>query len=273
MQPRVSILLPAHKTNIFIFEAIESIMNQTYSNLELIILDNSILGLDFEDFEINPRIKILKTDSRMGLSEVLNYGIKQTNSVYLARMDYDDVSVPERIAKQVEFLEKNRDVGIVGGFVRYIGKEYDSKSIPNSIVTRPANHYDLLEFMLTKNPLFHPTVMFRRSELIRMKSHYSQRYDGCEDLELWSRAVRITKIANIPEVLLEYRTHDDQFSRLAGAETNYLANVVKFKYAFWCLLHRPKLRLKALRTIVRTVQRFPNLRLIRSKSRYFSKFQ
>ena len=273
MQPRVCILLPAHKTNDFIHEAIESITNQTYPNLELVILDNSVQGLELENYKTNPRIKIVKIDSRLGLSEVLNYGIKETNSAYLARMDYDDISVPERIAKQVKFLEDNRDVGIVGGFVQYIGKEYDSKSIPNSIVTRPIHHDDLLGFMLAKNPLFHPTVMFRRSQLVKMKVIYSQRYDGCEDLELWSRAVRTTKIANIPEVLLKYRTHDDQFSRLAGTDTNYLANVVKFKYAFWCLLHQPRLRLKAMRTIVRTAQKFPNLAIIQMKSKPFSKFQ
>lgn len=265
-------LLPVHKNNPYLGNAIESILAQSHSNFELLILDNSQNGIsDFINTQ-DPRVRIIELPAYFGLSETLNFGIRISEGRYIARMDYDDSSVYNRIQMQVDFLEAHPDVGILGGFIRYLGEQYDPKAKVGTIGTRPTSCSDMKRYLLNKNPLFHPTVMFRASSIREMEKLYRKKYDSCEDLDLWSRAIFKMKIANLPDVLLEYRLHEDQYSRKARTSTEYLALKIRTIYAIRLFIVGNVSRVESFKSAVKGLSKLPKLLYLRVIQVKFDKF-
>lgn len=268
----VSVLLPVHKNNPYLGEAIQSILGQSHSNLELLILDNSQNGISGYITSKDQRLRILKLPGDFGLSEALNYGINVSRGAFIARMDYDDVSLQNRIERQVNFFESNPDVGILGGYIRFLGNDFDPKAKVGEIGVRPTESNEMKEYLLHKNPLFHPTVMFRTSAIRKMREIYRKEYNSCEDLDLWSRAVFEMNISNIPEVVLEYRLHEDQYSRKARASTLYLANKVRTLYAIRLFATQRQGRSESIKCAFKGVSKIPRLIYLRSIFEKFDKF-
>ena len=265
-------LLPAHKNNPYLGNAIESILAQSHSNFELLILDNSQNGISDYISTRDSRVRIIELPAYFGLSETLNFGIGISRGTYIARMDYDDSSVNNRIEMQVKFLEAHPDVGILGGFIRYLGEQYDPKAKVGTTGTRPTSISDMKRYLLNKNPLFHPTVMFRASSIKEMEELYRKKYDSCEDLDLWSRAIFKMKIANLPEVLLEYRLHEDQYSRKARNSTEYLANKIRTIYAIRLFIVDNINRTESFKCAIKGLSKLPKLLYLRSAQVKFDKF-
>ena len=268
----VSVLLPVHKNNQHLSEAILSILNQSHSNLELLILDNSQKGISEYVTFSDPRLRIIKLPSNYGLSEALNYGIKVSKGTYIARMDYDDIAIQSRLELQANFLDCNPDVGILGGYIRFLGKEFDPKARVGAIQVRPTSSLEMKRYLLHKNPLFHPTVMFRASEIRKLREVYRKKYNSCEDLDLWSRAVFKVSISNLPEVVLEYRLHEDQYSRKARPSTLYLANKVRTQHALRLFLSERSGRMESMRCVLVGISKFPGLFYSRFIVKKFDKF-
>lgn len=265
-------LLPVHKNNPHLGEAILSILDQSHSNLELLILDNSQKGIsEYINFN-DPRLRIIKLPSNYGLSEALNYGIKVSKGAYIARMDYDDVAIQSRIENQANFLDSNPEVGILGGYIRFLGKELDPTAKIGTIQVRPTNSLEMKRYLLRKNPLFHPTVMFRSSEIGKLSEVYRKKYNSCEDLDLWSRAVFKIKISNLPEVVLEYRLHDDQYSRKARPSTLYLANKIRTQHALRLFQSERHGRVESIKYALIGISKFPKLFYSRFVAEKFNKF-
>lgn len=205
---KVSILLPVHNGAPFLEHALSSILSQTLKNLELIAVDD---GSSDESSEIlkrfadkDRRIRIL-TQSNQGIVAALNNGLELANGEYVARMDADDVCLPDRLRRQAKFLDQNRQVGVVGGSIRYI----DSYR-----VARYPTHNDAIRCRLLFHSAFaHPATMARRSVLNAESPLYQSDYKHAEDYDLWERLSHRTEMANLEEVVLEYRLHDQQVTQ------------------------------------------------------------
>lgn len=269
-QPLVSVLLPAHRNNPFFQTAINSILTQTLTDFELLILDNSAEGLQEFILTTDLRLKHISVNPKFGLSETLNYGINLALGKYIARMDYDDISLPSRLELQVDYLESHPNVGALGTFIRIIEDSANAMAEAH-IVKRPVEKSEIQEFLLYGNPLFHPTVMFNAKILKSTNMQYRKKFDTCEDLDLWSRIIRKSEIANLPIPLLDYRHHQNQFSRIAGDLTEYYACLIRIKYAIRSLSDS-NIRPKAFKALVRNALIFPRRYLKKIKFGVFQKF-
>jgi glycosyltransferase involved in cell wall biosynthesis len=270
--PRVSVLFPAHRVNPFMADALKSLINQSYTDFEVLFLDNSQDGIAEKHWNIDPRIVHVKLDSRFGLAESLNAGIAISTADYLARMDYDDLSLTNRLEKQIMFMDQNLEVCILGTGARVIGLDIDENAKSGNSLRRPLTQQQVIPYLLEKNPLIHPTVMFRRSLFQNSKMRYRNRYDGAEDLDLWTRASHVTSIANLDEELLEYRIHPGQFSREDSINSVQLALRCRIRHAIWVMIKIPGLRKKALKSLVRSTLKFLQVFPTSLKSKSFNKF-
>ena len=240
-EPSVSVLIPVHKDNPYLQDALTSLSQQTYGNLEILFLDNSEIGLSQEIWSNHPRLKYVRVAAGCGLSRALNYGISYSKSEYLARMDYDDICKPNRIREQIDFLESNPEIDILGSAIMFIGDVRDPYALVGSVGSRPNDPDVMQSYICEKNPLFHSTVVMRRTSMISNNLFYNPKYDGAEDYELWMRASRKLRISNLNSVLLDYRLHTDQLSRIGSRKTNYLADKIKLRQIWWLIFQKQSL--------------------------------
>lgn len=202
--PKVSVLMPVYNTKEeYLREAIESILNQTFTDFEFIIINDGSTNnseeviLSYND----KRIKYYRQKNQ-GIANSLNNGLDVACGEYIARMDSDDISLPTRLEKEVNILDYNSNINIVGAFYEIFPKK-------NIIITPEVPKYtDLIKSCC----IGHPTVMFRQKDFEKYNLRYNPEYK-CEDYELWSRAIRYLSFYNIQEVLLKYRWHEDNLSK------------------------------------------------------------
>lgn len=209
LNPIVSVLLPVYNAEFFLNDSINSILNQTFKNFELIIIND---GSSDRSEEIilsisDKRIKYIRNEKNLGLIETLNKGISLSSAKYLARMDNDDISMPERLEKQVCFLESNPEVGVLGTAFYNINKFGEIESSTTFPLSHPLLCWSLCFF----SPIAHPTVMMRR-EVILDANGYNLEMLHCEDYDLWYRLSNKTRLANLPELLFKLRKHETNSS-------------------------------------------------------------
>ena len=197
--PKVTVLMPVYNAQAYLHEAIDSILGQTFTDFEFLIIDDgstdasAAVVRSYDD----PRIRFVQNDQNLRLAATLNKGLDLAHGEYVARMDADDVSLPERLTKQVKFLDTHLETGIVGVWAKAFGEANFSIPQPPASETARAK-------LLFDSCFVHPAVLIRRSFL----DLYSLRYQPLahfEDYELWQRAARLFPIANIPEWLFQYR--------------------------------------------------------------------
>lgn len=217
--PLVTVLLPCYNGELYIEEAVRSMMNQTYSNLEILIIDdfssdnsNAILTrLAAED----NRIRLVRNEKNLKLIKTLNKGLDLANGIYIARMDADDISLPERIEKQMNFMLSNPEVDLCG--TNYI--MIDGEGIEMGASDYPLTNSEMKLNILFSSPLAHPTVIFKR-DFIRDIGKYREDFLNAEDYELWIRVAINGVMANIEDKLLLYRWHGNNISLTGGIEQN-----------------------------------------------------
>ncbi|MDL2266662.1 glycosyltransferase [Desulfovibrio sp. OttesenSCG-928-G15] len=201
--PRVTVLMSVYERTQFLEESVMSMLNQTLSEFELlVVIEYSPYQEDIErilkSFADN-RIIIIKNTTRLGFAASLNVGLENARGEYIARMDDDDYSVPERLQVQVDFMDANPDIGISGTYVKCFDKCFDVWDKVS------LDHESIKVRLLTETQLYHPTVMMRKSLLDK----HSLRYDPSaftEDYDLWARAAAHLTLANIPKILVRYRS-------------------------------------------------------------------
>lgn len=205
--PKISVLLPVYNAKAFIAESIQSILDQTEPDFELLIVDDCSTdgSIEIIDSFKDPRIIFHKKKRNSGYTESLNWAIDQAKGEYIARMDADDVSLPNRFEKQLKFLMFNPDISICGtdAFVRGGNLIFNYPQTPKAIFAN----------LLMGNSLIHPSI-FGRSEIFK-KFKYDRSKEPAEDYDLFTRLVIENKrLANIPEKLLIYRLHSEQTSEV-----------------------------------------------------------
>ncbi|HRZ85594.1 MAG TPA: glycosyltransferase [Candidatus Paceibacterota bacterium] len=206
--PLVSVVMPVYNSEKYVAQAIESVLNQTFKDFEFIIIDDGSTDKSLEIIKKyakkDKRIKVIVNNSNLKICKTLNKGIKLAKGKYIARMDSDDISLPTRFEEQVNFLEKNPDVGIVGSYI----KLFEDSGKILGIRKYSQEDKELKERIFFYSPFAHPTVMMRKE--IFDKGIYYQEVDfPSEDLNLWFRIGSRYKFSNIPKVLLNYRYHEN----------------------------------------------------------------
>jgi glycosyltransferase involved in cell wall biosynthesis len=209
--PVISVLFPVYNGSLFIGQAIQSILEQTYDNFEIIIIND---GSTDESAAIiqkykDSRIRFYEQENQ-GLAATLNHAIKMSKGKYLARQDQDDISLPQRFEKQVDFLESHPDYGMVGTWASIMGENGDTQRIHR----HPTESLILKFDLFFNNPFVHSSMMIRKSvfEKVGLYSTDKSRQPP-EDYELWSRIAREFEVANIPEILHIYREVPSSMSR------------------------------------------------------------
>jgi glycosyltransferase involved in cell wall biosynthesis len=206
--PTVSVVLPTYNAAPWLPAAIDSVLEQSLGDLELIVVDDGSTDATAQLLAgyTDTRLRVVRQQTNHGLVASLNLGLGLAAGRYIARMDADDVCHRRRLERQVRFLEKNEDIGVCGTWYRMSGGGLIRGVRP------PISHEDICATLFFRSAFGHPTVMFRR-QLIEVTG---LRYDGAardaEDFDLWVRARAHTRFANLPEYLLSYRLHGKQVS-------------------------------------------------------------
>lgn len=204
--PVVSVVMPVYNCVSYIEEAVNSILNQTFIDFELIIIDDAstdgttAILKKFTD----ARIKLVFKQVNKGVSAATNDGFRLAQGKYIARMDGDDISVKTRLEKQVGILDNNPSIFICGGLVQYLGGN-------NIIVPYKEKHQEIITELLISCSICMGASMFRRKELLGY--FYDENKNSGEDYDFWTKAAWLGEIYNIQEVLLLYRIHDNQASK------------------------------------------------------------
>lgn len=210
LAPAVSVILPVYNAGRTIGAAIESILSQTYTDFEVMVIDDGstddtqsvVQGFD------DPRVRVLRNPQNMGLVASLNRGIAETNGLLLARMDADDVTLPERLAVQVQTMQANPRLGVVS--CHY--ETFDDQCPLLEKVVLPTSDGEVRYDLYAKSHCFcHPAALMRRQAL-EQASGYKAEWFPAEDRELWMRMLEAWQGANVPQVLHRVRKHERSIS-------------------------------------------------------------
>lgn len=225
MPPLVTVLMPVYNSRDHLREAIESVLSQKFRDFEFIIMDDGSTdgSRDIVYSYKDSRIKLHLSTENQGIAKTLNEGIKLAEGRYLARMDADDICLPHRLTRQVDFMETFSHIGLVGSGVMKI-----RKNRTNKIVSWPETNAEIKIDMLFQNPFFHPSVMVR-SDLIK-KTGYNLQLPYAQDYGLWVDLAHLTDFANLPDPLLKYRLHEGQVTKTKGIHQADMARQVRKRY-------------------------------------------
>lgn len=212
-QPLVSVVISVFNSGAFLKPALDSILQQTLKNVEYIIIDDGSTDgsgeLILQYAAHDERIRCVSHAVSRGLPTSLNEAIELATGKFIARMDSDDVALPERLEKQVTFLEAHPEIGIIGTWAR----EINEHGVLGRAYTPPTEQALILWRACFANPFLHPTVMVRAKVF---KAHkYNETFNKSQDFELWSRLLFQEGIipANLPEILLRYRRHSASLTK------------------------------------------------------------
>ncbi len=229
--PLVSVLMPTYNAGAFLNEAVESILNQTYKNLELIIInDGSIDNTEdrIKSFK-DSRIKYFKNENNLKLIKTLNKGLRLCTGKYIARMDADDIAVPTRIERQVAFMELNQDVVAAGTYAKFFGSL--SKT---GIWMYPLQNDDIKLRLLWGSSIIHPTAIFKNDVVKNNNIQFKEEYLHAEDMKFWIDLSQFGNLANMPETLLNYRIHGSQITEMYSNEMKKtIASILKNQFNYF----------------------------------------
>ncbi len=204
----LSVIMPVYNGESFLEESIDSILNQTFSDYTLIIInDNS--NDDTQEIidryvRLDNRIKCIKNNINLGPAKSRNLAIESANTEFIAFMDADDRAVSTRFEKQMNYLRTHTEVGVCGSWFTFFGKQ-------NKVVKHNINHDEIKVGFLRSCTIGNPTVMLRKSSLGNLR--FDENMKIAEDYSLWSQLIANTKFHNIPESLLFYRWHSNNMSQ------------------------------------------------------------
>lgn len=221
--PKATVLMPVYNAGKFLREAIDSILNQTFRDFEFLIINDGSTDNSREIIQSyrDERIRLVDNETNIRLIATLNKGIELARGEYIARMDADDVCLPQRLEKQVAFMDAHPEVGLCGSFLRTLGleKNYD--------IAFETEH-DRIKFRLFFDTHFpHPAAMLRKSVMMQHNLRFEKEYIHAEDFEMWNRMAEVCKLAIIPEVLVLKRSHREQISAVHIATQDKISRMIR----------------------------------------------
>jgi glycosyltransferase involved in cell wall biosynthesis len=240
--PKITVLLPVYNAAQFLRQAIDSILSQTFSDFELLIVNDGSTDSSAEIISSysDSRIRVLKNEKNIGLIASLNRGIAETKGKYIARMDADDISLPDRLQQQVTKMESDPGIAVLSSFVDFMNVDGDITGTW-STDREATSESEIRKLMMRTNCIAHPTVMMR-TDVIR-KYLFNPKRKGSEDWDLWMRLLASGhRIAKLPEVLLNYRVHPGSVTASDKQEDVLEVRLIRFKRR-WLWSQFSKLRL------------------------------
>lgn len=218
-RPRVSVLIPAFNAETYVGEAIESIQHQTWSDFELILLDDAscdgTLAVMWKYARHDVRLRVVAYSRNLGQPAARNHLLSLARGGYVALLDADDISCPTRIARQVAFLDSNPRIDVLGSDWHRIDAKGRRESDPPA--HRPLTSDEVASYLLFRCALHHPTVMARRDVLLRYG--YNEAFPVAQDYDVWSRMAGRQKFAILPERLIAYRYHEAQATQAHAVQS------------------------------------------------------
>lgn len=224
--PFVSVVIPIYNCEKFLSQALDSIIAQTYSNFEIVVVNDGSTDRSQKILESyqrhESRLRVF-SQKNTGIVGALNSGIAASRGELIARMDGDDISYPQRLAKQISFLNANPMVVAVGSDVYFTDPEGRRliRHLPKT------NHREIVDQLLDGNggAIIHPSLVVRREALVHIGG-YREEYQWIEDLDLYIRLAEVGELANIPEPLLDYRQHMKSVNRTRGNREEQRQSIV-----------------------------------------------
>jgi len=223
--PQISVILPVHNAGSFLSSAIDSVLKQTFRDFELLLIDDgsSDASRDIIARYKDSRITALYRD-HAGLVTALNEGIRRAQGTYLARMDADDISLPQRFEKQLAFLRSTGTCicGTQAVSINEQGKEMGFYDVPLSYTA-------IRKYAFLHNPFIHPTVMAKK-EVIQAVGGYRAKFKHTEDYDLWTRIIPQYRVGNMEERLLKYRIAQNSVTRSHQLAMRTQASLIRLQY-------------------------------------------
>ena len=221
--PLLSVIMPVYNGEKYLSETIESILNQTFTDFELLILnDNSSDSTQaiIERYQQkDSRISVIVKEANVGPANLRNEGFSLAKGEYIALMDADDIALPTRFEKQIQVLNAHPEVGVCGTWFTFFGGKKDKT------VRQPEKHAKIKVSFLSSCSIGNPTVMVRKSALKEYR--FENQYVPVEDYDLWSRMITTTNFYIVQESLLNYRQHDSNISKTKIDNVNRSVRAVK----------------------------------------------
>ncbi len=207
--PLITVMMPVRNGAKYIRKAIESILYQTFSEFELIILDDGSIDQTLEIVRsyTDKRIRLIQNDQSLNLSEARHKIVLLSKGTYIAYLDSDDIAAPSRLLEQLHFLRQNNDIYMVGSWVEIIDERGNSK---NSIWKHTTSPDIIPSILLFRNCFTQSSVLLKKECLLT--TSYRSTYWPAPDFDLWTRLSHKYKMANIPKVLTYYRVHQENSS-------------------------------------------------------------
>ena len=272
--PKISVIMPAYNAEKYIKEAIDSILSQTYGDFELIVLNDCSkdrteeIILSYRD----DRIVYLKNPQNMGVAATLNRGLAAARGEYIARMDADDISLPQRFEKQVAFLDAHPEIAVLG-----TNCETFDESGPLYTGWSATDPAQMKVDLLFSCGLAHPSVMMRR-EVVQSLGGYDLEFEGMEDYDLWCRVAESHGVTTLADILFRYRVHSGQVTK--NPSEKYMARLRRLKMRqlsllgisadcpggeLFCAEKRPKTK----EEICRTAEFYSQMLLSNQEKKYY----
>ncbi len=212
----ISVIMSTYNTSEeYLREAIDSVLNQTYSNFEFIIVDDCSTDNSIEIIESfdDPRIILVKNETNMGITKSLNKALHIAKGEYIARMDADDISLPNRFEKQVSYLSEHPLVIVCGSGVEFFGEGARKHSQKFRRTPLPDNETLRIHLLFGNNfNIVHPTAMFKHQALLNANITYNENYIYAQDYRMWVECSKFGELKNLDEILLKYRVHNNAVS-------------------------------------------------------------
>jgi glycosyltransferase involved in cell wall biosynthesis len=215
MTPKVSVIMSVYNGERHLPDAMESMLGQTFDKFEFIIINDGSTDktVDVLTSYDDHRIQIVNNGENLGLTKCLNIGLKMAKCEYIARMDADDVSLPERLERQLNFLERNADVGLVGSYAQFI----DENGNRFYVWKMPTEDTRIRQQLRKSNSFCHGSTMYRR-ECINDVGSYREKFKYAQDRDLWFRISERYNLANIDILLYRMRRIRGSISRMKSSE-------------------------------------------------------
>lgn len=203
--PRVSVVMAVHDGERFVGEAVDSILGQRFGDLELLVVDDGSTdrSADVVRARVDPRLRVIVNEENLGLARSLNRGIADARGELIARLDADDVAEPERLTRQVAFLDAHPDVALVGSW--YV--EMSEDGTLGARRTFPTEHWDLRWHLCLYCPFVHSAAVWRRAFVDAQVGRYDEQFSYSMDYDLWRRIAARARVANVPMPLVRMRSH------------------------------------------------------------------
>lgn len=222
--PQISVLMSVYNEEKYLKEAIDSILNQSFTDFEFLIVDDASVdnSLSIIKSYNDSRIKLIRNNRNLGFPASLNKGLKAAQGKYIARMDSDDVSLSNRFAKQFNFMENNPEITIGSAWLKLFGAKVETwKS--------PLKHDEIFTGMLFASTIYHAVAFMRREIIISLNEFYNEDFRQAQDAEYWIRlAFRGVKFANLDEIVYKYRFHSNNAGiKHSTAQQNYADKAIE----------------------------------------------